>query len=241
MVSPRKSRRKSACFSSTTTLTPARANRKPSLPPAGPPPAMAHFVLIDKSGMHVICARCLSGTRGKPGFRRSVRQRPHISAARGVLKGLPLSPPAIMRVSLILALFFALMPLDAAFAQLAGTGNFHIVWEAKNRFRLFRNEADFVRQAAANRGDGVLAAEQRLERDTDGLGWAKDVVPNLCLDKSGGLLDPCERGGGRENYLAPRDHPVGVMISGPLPPGANCVWNFDDGDGPVKQNTAPCD
>jgi hypothetical protein len=146
-----------------------------------------------------------------------------------------------MRVSLILALFFALMPLDAAFAQLAGTGNFHIVWEAKNRFRLFRNEADFVRQAAANRGDGVLAAEQRLERDTDGLGWAKDVVPNLCLDKSGELLDTCERDGVRENYLAPRDHPVGVMISGPLPPGANCVWNFDDGDGPVKQNTAPCD
>ena len=40
MVSPRKSRRKSACFSSTSTSTPARASRKPSIMPAGPPPAM---------------------------------------------------------------------------------------------------------------------------------------------------------------------------------------------------------
>src|SRR4051794_30589070 len=37
-VSPRKSRRKSACFSSTMTSTPARARRKPSIMPAGPPP-----------------------------------------------------------------------------------------------------------------------------------------------------------------------------------------------------------
>jgi hypothetical protein len=67
-----------------------------------------------------------------------------------------------MRASIILALFIALTPLDAAFAQLAGTGDFHIAWEVKNRFRLFRNEADFLRMAAASRGDGVLAAERRL-------------------------------------------------------------------------------
>ena len=36
MVSPRKSRRKSACFSSTTTSTPARASRKPSIMPGRP-------------------------------------------------------------------------------------------------------------------------------------------------------------------------------------------------------------
>src|SRR6266508_6488915 len=44
MVSPRKSRRKSACFSSTTTSTPARASRKPSISPHGPPPTMQHRV-----------------------------------------------------------------------------------------------------------------------------------------------------------------------------------------------------
>ena len=40
MVSPRKSRKKSACFSRTTISTPARARRKPSTIPAGPPPTM---------------------------------------------------------------------------------------------------------------------------------------------------------------------------------------------------------
>src|SRR5882762_10525920 len=40
MVSPRKSRRKSACFSRTKTATPARASSSPSIIPAGPPPAM---------------------------------------------------------------------------------------------------------------------------------------------------------------------------------------------------------
>ena len=39
IVSPRKSRRKSSCFSSTTTSTPARASNKPNIIPAGPPPA----------------------------------------------------------------------------------------------------------------------------------------------------------------------------------------------------------
>src|SRR2546423_9496064 len=44
MVSPRKSRRKSSCFSSTIMGTPARASRKPSIIPAGPPPTMQHVV-----------------------------------------------------------------------------------------------------------------------------------------------------------------------------------------------------
>src|SRR5690606_14203857 len=43
-VSPRKSRRKSACFSSTTTSIPARANNSPNTSPAGPPPTTAHVV-----------------------------------------------------------------------------------------------------------------------------------------------------------------------------------------------------
>ena len=43
-VSPLKSRRKSRCFSKTTTSMPARASRKPSIIPAGPPPVMQHVV-----------------------------------------------------------------------------------------------------------------------------------------------------------------------------------------------------
>ena len=122
----------------------------------------------------------------------------HFRRNRGARRITARPPPTLMRrLSLILVLFFAVAPFDAAFAQLAGTGDFQINWEVKNRFRLFRNEADFLRQAAANRGDGVLAAEQRLERDSDGLGWAKDVVANLCLDKSGDLAETCERDGVR--------------------------------------------
>jgi len=147
----------------------------------------------------------------------------------------------MMRPLLILAVLVALVPCDAAFAQLAGTGNYRIVWEVKNRFRLFRNESDFLRQVAASRGDGVLAAERRLERDSGGYGWAKDVVANLCIDKAGNLLESCERDGERENYLAPRDHRIGVALSGNLPPGQICAWAFDDGEGALRQQDAPCE
>src|SRR5215831_2697338 len=139
-----------------------------------------------------------------------------------------------------LAFLLAFVPLRAAFAQLAGTGDFRIAWEVKSRFRLFRHEVDFLRMAAATRGDGVLASERRLARDSDGLGWAKDVVAELCLDDSGNLLETCDRDGERENYLSPRDYPVGVSISGNVPDGIDCVWNFDDGEGQPRQSTAPC-
>src|SRR5215467_13178040 len=49
MVSPRKSRKKSACFSSTITSTPARASRKPAITPAGPPPTIAQVQLRDSA------------------------------------------------------------------------------------------------------------------------------------------------------------------------------------------------
>ena len=45
-VSPRKSLRKSPCFSSTTVRTPARPRRWPSIIPAGPLPAMQHWTFI---------------------------------------------------------------------------------------------------------------------------------------------------------------------------------------------------
>ena len=146
----------------------------------------------------------------------------------------------MIRLSVILAFLVALCPLDPAFAQLAGLGDFHIAWEVKSRFRLFRHESDFLRMVAASRGDGVLAAERRLARDSDGLGWAKDVVAQLCLDDSGNLLESCDRDGQRESYLSPRDYPVGVTISGTVPDGIDCVWTFEDGEGQPRQSTAPC-
>ena len=111
-----------------------------------------------------------------------------------------------MRYPIILAFLAAFLvsaSLDPACAQLADTGNFHIVWEVKNRFRLFRKESDFLHQVAASRGDGVLAAERRLEASNGGVGWAQDVVGNLCLDDYGNLLQTCSRDGATRTIWPP--------------------------------------
>ncbi len=103
---------------------------------------------------------------------------------------------------------------QAVHAQPAAGAAPHIEWEVKNRFRLFRNEADFQRHVAAMRSDGVLAAERRLASETDGRGWARDMIERLCVDRVGRLLEFCDRDGEREIYLAPRDHRVGVTLAG---------------------------
>ena len=68
---------------------------------------------------------------------------------------------------------------------LAQTADLRIEWEVKNRFRLFRNEADFRRHVEAARSDGVLAAERRLAKESDGRGWARDMLERLCVDRAG--------------------------------------------------------
>ena len=130
---------------------------------------------------------------------------------------------------------------DLARAEKKTTGPPRIEWEVKNRFRLFRSEADFERHVAAMRHGGVLAAERRLAKESDGRGWARDIVERLCLDRAGRLLEFCDRDGERENYLAPRDHRVGVMLAGTLPANEGCVWSFDDGDGHPRQVSGACD
>ncbi len=112
----------------------------------------------------------------------------HISAASDVLGRISVNPASAptrtMRLSIILVVlgaFAVITPLDPAFAQLADTGNFHIVWEVKNRFRLFRREADFLRQVAASRGDGDsrrrAAAGARQRRPGLGQGRRRQSVP----------------------------------------------------------------
>jgi hypothetical protein len=115
-----------------------------------------------------------------------------------------------------------------------------IDWEVKNRFRLFRRDADFERHVAASRAGSQLAAEHLLEAGTDGRGWAAREVDHLCVDRTGAVLETCERDGARENYLAPADHLVVARLTGAVPPGATCNWSFDDGTIPPKQANAPC-
>jgi hypothetical protein len=115
-----------------------------------------------------------------------------------------------------------------------------IEWEVKNRFRLFRDERDFNRHVAASRGDGILAAETRLARDSDGRGWARDMVGRLCIDGAGQLMETCTRDGVKESYLAPLEHRIlTVLANAPL--DATCTWRYDDGDTPPQQVTVKCE
>jgi hypothetical protein len=138
-------------------------------------------------------------------------------------------------------LLFSTWGGHAVHAQPATGAAPHIEWEVKNRFRLFRNEADFQHHVAAAHSGGVLAAERRLASESDGRGWARDTVERLCVDRAGRLLEFCDRDGERESYLAPRDHRVGVTLAGTLPANEGCAWTFDDGDGHPRQVTGACD
>jgi len=114
-----------------------------------------------------------------------------------------------------------------------------ITWEVKNRFRLFRREADFLRHVAAQSLKSVLQAEQQMAAETDGRGWARAMLSNLCIDATGNLTGTCERDGARESYLAPAEHRVEIRLTG-APAQASCAWTFDDGDGQPRTHSGPC-
>ena len=78
-----------------------------------------------------------------------------------------------------------------------------ISWEVRNRFRLFREERDFLLHTEAARGGSILAAEQALEVQSDGRGWARNTVNRLCIDLLGRVSEPCTRDKVKESYLTP--------------------------------------
>src|SRR5712691_3146980 len=115
-----------------------------------------------------------------------------------------------------------------------------VVWEVKNRFRLFRDERDFNRHLAVTSGRSILAAEQTLAQETGGRGWARDTVLRLCVGGAGRVVDNCVRGGVRESYLTPTDHRVTVKLAGQVPAGATCAWTFENGEGTPRAVSADC-
>jgi lysophospholipase L1-like esterase len=142
---------------------------------------------------------------------------------------------SIALLASVLAGIAAISGLSASSAEAqiaAGDGALQISWEVRNRFRLFREERDFLLQADSGRGRTVLAAEQALELQSDGRGWARNTVNRLCIDLAGRVSEPCSRDNVKESYLTPIDHPVVVRLTGPVPVGATCAWSFDDGDAP---------
>ena len=124
-------------------------------------------------------------------------------------------------------------------AQAAPDAPMQISWEVRNRFRLFREERDFLLHTDSARGRSILASEQALELQSDGRGWARNTVNRLCIDLAGRVSEPCTRDGVKESYLTPVDHPVTVQLTGQIPVGATCAWSFDDGEGP-RQSTFDC-
>ncbi len=124
-------------------------------------------------------------------------------------------------------------------AQTVPDAPMQISWEVRNRFRLFREERDFLLHADSARGRSILASEQALELQSDGRGWARNMVNRLCIDLAGRVSEPCTRDGVKESYLTPVDHPVIVRLTGQIPVGATCAWSFDDGEGP-RQSTFDC-
>src|SRR3954452_13672221 len=141
--------------------------------------------------------------------------------------------------SALLAAALASMPAQWAEAQTAPDGRMQISWEVRNRFRLFREERDFLLHADSARGRSILASEQALELQSDGRGWARNVVNRLCIDLAGRVSEPCTRDNVKESYLTPIDHAIVVRLTGGVPVGATCAWSFDDGDGP-QQSTFDC-
>jgi hypothetical protein len=139
-----------------------------------------------------------------------------------------------LRLFVIGAALSVALPARQAAAQTAPDSQLQISWEVKNRFRLFREERDFQLHAESLRNRSVLASEDALEPQSDGRGWARNMVNRLCIDLQGRVADPCLRDNVKENYLTPIDHPVVVRLTGEVPVGATCAWTFDDGDGPQK-------
>src|ERR1700759_2083329 len=111
-------------------------------------------------------------------------------------------------------------PADPPLAQSPTDAPLQITWEVKNRFRLFREQRDFQLHAEAMRDRSVLASEQSLELQSEGRGWARNIVNRLCIDLTGKVGEACTRDNVKENYLAPADHPVTVRLTGQVPVGA---------------------
>src|SRR5262249_31158243 len=136
------------------------------------------------------------------------------------------------------AALLATLAVDRAPAQVGFASELTVSWEVKNRFRLFRYESDFLKHVDADRGDGILTAEQRLAQATDGQGWARTLLNGLCVDPSGKVVEICERDGEKEAYLTPTDHRVGVLVPN-APAGSSCAWTFDNGQDPPQPPPRP--
>ena len=139
----------------------------------------------------------------------------------------------------ILPLAVALaLPAAEARAQAAPDGAYRVVWEVKNRFRLFREEKDFVLHAEALRGQSILEAEYDLAMQSEGRGWARNMVRRLCIDAAGEIVNPAIATACAKTISA---RPNTASACGSKAPGTSiCTWHFARGDGSVRDIRANC-
>ncbi|CCE07851.1 conserved exported hypothetical protein [Bradyrhizobium sp. STM 3843] len=145
----------------------------------------------------------------------------------------------LLLAAALLAPALYIIPALPVAAQINAAAPMQISWEVRNRFRLFREERDFLLHVESARDRSILASEQSLELQSDGRGWARNIVNRLCIDLAGRVNEPCTRDNVKESYLTPIDHPITVRLTGAVPVGATCAWSFDDGDGP-QTSTFDC-
>jgi lysophospholipase L1-like esterase len=119
---------------------------------------------------------------------------------------------------------------ESAAAQIPVRGAMQISWEVRNRFRLFKEERDFLLHVEATMNRSILEAEQALAIQSDGRGWARHTLNRLCIDQAGRISKPCTRDNVAEDYLTPADHNVTVRLTGAVPAGSLCTWRFEEGD-----------
>lgn len=86
---------------------------------------------------------------------------------------IPVSFRTLSAGALLLVGLLTSLPLPRAAAQDAG--GLQINWEVRNRFRLFREERDFLLHVENARNRSILAAEQSLELQSEGRGWARNM------------------------------------------------------------------
>src|ERR1700716_1346064 len=146
---------------------------------------------------------------------------------------------SLLQAVLLLASLCAL-PAPPAAAQTALDAPMQISWEVRNRFRLFREESDFLIHTETLRNGSILASEQALELQSDGRGWARNTVNRLCIDLAGRVTEPCTRDNVKESYLTPVDHPIAMRLTGQIPVGATCAWTLDEGEATPQQSTLDC-
>lgn len=151
--------------------------------------------------------------------------------------------PAVAKSFLRLAFWSVVFLTGLVSRSEAQPANLTIDWEVPNRFRLFKNEADFRKHVEAHQSahGSVLKAEQKLANDTHGNGWARDLGA-LCFDRDRGRIEEaCRRDGVTESYFNPLSHLVRMLAK--LPSGwddAQCSWVIGSGKRATILPSRPC-